>query len=296
MQIIEVSSPSLAGDFHKIPHTIYKNDPNYIHHLKQDIEGVFEQKKNKFFRHGEATRWVLKNSDGKLIGRVAAFINRKDIKPNKIKVGGMGFFECIDDKQAAFKLLDTCRDWLLLKGMEAMEGPVNFGERDKYWGLIIDNFTMPPYYGQNYNPPYYIPFFEDYGFKEYFQQYIYHRSVQEPLQERYVERAARIFKDSRYEIKRIEKNKLEKYAEDFRAIYNRAWVKHDSHKGMPQVQAMALMNKIKPILDEDLICFAYFEGKPVGFYISLPEINQAFKYVKGNFNLLGKLKFLYHKW
>jgi GNAT superfamily N-acetyltransferase len=296
MEIFEVCSTNLAADFNKVPHIIYKNDLNYIHHLKQDIEGVFDPNKNKFFRHGEAIRWVLKDSKGNLIGRVAAFINKKDIKPNRIKVGGMGFFECINDANAAKKLLDTCKDWLLSRDIEAMDGPINFGERDKYWGLIVDNFTMPPYYGQNYNPAYYIPFFEDYGFKQYFQQFIYHRTVKEPLQERYVERAERIARDSRYEIRRIEKNKLEKYAEDFRTIYNRAWVKHDSHKGMPQVQAMALMNKIKPILDEDLIYFAYFEGHPVGFYISLPEINQAFKYVNGNFNLFGKLKFLYHKW
>jgi GNAT superfamily N-acetyltransferase len=177
-----------------------------------------------------------------------------------------------------------------------MDGPINFGERDKYWGLIIENFNLPPYYAQNYNPEYYLSFFESYGFKEFFKQFIYHRNVKDPLQEKYVVRAQRVARDSRYSIRSIEKNKLEKYAEDFRTIYNRAWVKHDNHKGMPQAQAIALMKKIKPVIDEDLIYFVYFEEKPVAFYISLPEINQLFKYVKGNFNWLGKLKFLFHRW
>jgi GNAT superfamily N-acetyltransferase len=296
MQIIAVNSESSIKEFHKLPHLIYKNDPNFIHPLVKDVEGVFQKKTNKFFRHGEAIRWILKNERGELIGRVAAFINNKGLKPNQMKVGGMGFFECINNKMAAFKLFDTCRKWLLSKGMEAMEGPVNFGERDKFWGLIIENFTLPPYYCQNYNPAYYVPFFEEYGFKQYFQQFIYHRSVKDPLQEKFIERAERIAKDPRYEIRRIEKDKLAKYAEDFRTIYNRAWVKHANHKGMAQAQAMALMNKMKPIIDEDLIYFAYFEGTPIGFYISLPEVNQAFKYLKGNFNWLSKLKFLYYRW
>jgi GNAT superfamily N-acetyltransferase len=296
MQIREVNSAETIKKFHQLPAKIYTNDPHYIAHLKQDIEGVFDRKKNKYFRHGEAIRWILENVNGEVIGRVAAFINKKDLKPNKMQVGGMGFFECINDKNAAFKLFDTCKEWLQSKGIEAMDGPINFGERDKYWGLITENFERPPFYAQNYNPQYYLPFFEEYGFKLYFQQYIFHRSVKDPLQEKFVKRAENIEKDPKYSIRTIEKNKLEKYAEDFRTIYNRAWVKHDNYKGMPQAQAMALMNKIKPVIDEDLIYFVYFEDKPVGFYISLPEINQIFKYVKGNFNWLGKLKFLYYRW
>lgn len=296
MEIIEVNSSHIIKEFQKVPFIIYKNDSNYVQHLKHDIEGVFDKKKNKFFRHGEAIRWVLKSDQGELLGRVAAFINNKDIKSNKLPVGGMGFFECIDNKEAAFQLFDQCKEWLKSKGIEAMDGPINFGERDKYWGLIIENFTLPPYYAQNYNPEYYISFFESYGFQVFFKQYIYHRSVKDPLQDQFVLRAQRIAKDGRYSIRPIEKNKLEKYAEDFRTIYNRAWVKHDNHKGMPQAQAMALMNKIKPVIDEDLIYFVYYNERPIGFYISLPEINQLFKYVKGNFNWIGKLKFLYHKW
>lgn len=296
MKIIAVNSPDTIRDFHKVPFIIYKDDLNYVQHLKNDIEGVFDKNKNKFFRHGEATRWILKNEKGELLGRVAAFINKKDIKPNKIAVGGMGFFECINNKQAAFTLFDQCREWLSSKDIQAMDGPINFGERDKYWGLITENFTLSPYYAQNYNPEYYISFFESYGFQVFFKQFIYHRSVKDALQEKFIQRAERIARDSRYSIQTIKKNNLPKYAEDFRTIYNRAWVKHDNHKGMPYPQAMALMKKIKPVIDEDLVYFVYFEDKPVAFYISLPEINQLFKYVNGNFNWLGKLKFLYRRW
>ena len=192
MNFIEVNSRKTIREFHKVPKTIYKNDPHWVPHLIQDIEAVFDQKKNKFFRHGEAVRWILKDDNGLLIGRVAAFVYQKTAKSFKQPTGGMGFFECINDPKVAFALFDKCKAYLEKKGMEAMDGPINFGEKDKYWGLTIENFSLPAYYGQNYNPEYYVKFFEDYGFKVYYEQFIFHRSVKDPLQEKYVQRAERV--------------------------------------------------------------------------------------------------------
>ena len=295
MLIQEVKDAKTEKEFLQLPFKIYKNDPNWVPHLKQDIQAVFDPKKNKFFRHGEVIRWIL-TDNGKTVGRVAAFINHKANKKSKVPIGGMGFFECINDENAAFKLFDQAKEWLKGKGMEIMEGPINFGEKDKYWGLIIENFNYPPYYNQNYNPAYYVPFFENYGFKKYYEQYIFHRNTSDELIPLLKEKSARIRKNPKFTFETIKKSKLDKYAEDFRTIYNRAWVKHDGFAGMEKRQSMAIMKTIKPILDEDLIFFAYYEGRPVGFFIALPEINQIFKHINGNLNWWGKLKFLYHKW
>lgn len=294
MAIEEVCDKKTEQAFLDFPFKIYKNDPHWVPHLKQDIQKVFDPKKNKFFRHGEVIRWILKR-EGKVIGRIAAFINHKANKKSKIPVGGLGFFECIDDKEAAFLLFDQGKAWLKEKGMEAMDGPINFGEKDKFWGLIIENFEYPPYYNQNYNPAYYVPFFKEYGFQVYYEQYIYHRKTEDDLIPLLKEKSRRIRQDEHFTFETIKKSNLPKYAEDFRTIYNRAWVKHEGFAGMEKRQAMAIMKTIKPILDEDLIYFAYYDGRPVGFFIALPEINQIFKHVNGNLNWWGKLKFLYHQ-
>lgn len=290
MQLKPVDSKRRVKAFQKVPWRIYADDPNWIPHLKQDIEAVFDPKKNKYFRHGEAQRWVLFGDDGKPIGRVAAFVHYKQ------NWGGMGFFECIDDKDAAFMLFDQCKEWLEERGMEKMDGPINFGEKDKFWGLIIENFNLPPYYGQNYNPPYYVDLFEAYGFKIYYKQIIFHRNLWDPLQEAYRERAERIQNNPRYEFRTIDMREGEKFAEHFRQVYNRAWKAHSGFKEMPRYQALAMLKSFKPIMDENLIWFAYYDGEPVGFYISLPELNEIFRYVNGDLNWLGRLKFLYHKW
>ncbi|MEZ4722939.1 MAG: hypothetical protein R2813_13780 [Flavobacteriales bacterium] len=295
MRIIEIKDKQQIEEWRKLPFQLYNADPNWIPHLRQDIEAVFDLKKNKFFRHGEATRWLLYNDDGMCIGRVAAFINRKLSNTFKQPTGGLGFFECVDDQNAANLLFDKSKKWLEERGMEAMDGPINFGEKDKFWGMITQNFKLPPYYGQNYNPEYYVRLFENYGFQVYYNQLIFYRTVHDPLQEKFNERAERALHDPAYRCEHVKKNNLEKYAEDFRTVYNRAWVTHDNFKGMPKEQAMSIMKTLKQVLDEKLIWFAYHNNTPVAFYISLPELNEIFKRVGDNLNWFGKIKFLYYK-
>lgn len=296
MQVIEIKdNKKLAKEFLQLPVKLYKNDKNWIRPLDNEIEDVFNSEKNKYFRHGECTRWILQDSKGQTIGRVAAFIDRKTAKSYDQPTGGMGFFECINDKAAAFLLFDTCKKWLEGKGMEAMDGPINFGDRDKWWGLLIDGYTEPNY-GMFYHFPYYKELFESYGFQIYFKQYTYARPVMKELSDKVADKANRIAQNPSYSFRHLRVKELERYAEDFRTIYNKAWVKHKGVKEMPKAQAMSIMKKMKPVLDEEIVWFAYFDNEPVGFFIMLPELNQIFKHVNGKLDLIGKLKFLWHKW
>ncbi|HET9277108.1 MAG TPA: hypothetical protein VFN95_02960, partial [Flavitalea sp.] len=167
MQLIEVISPNQAREFLRVNVEINQSNPNYIRPLDKDINEVFDPKKNKTFRHGEVNRWIAKNDQGQLIGRIAAFTNKKyRNKGDEVPVGGVGFFDCINDQQVADSLFDVAKHWLLQKGMEAMDGPINFGERDRWWGLLVEGFD-PPLYCLNFNPPYYRNLFEAYGFKPF---------------------------------------------------------------------------------------------------------------------------------
>src|SRR5690348_10093642 len=120
MTIVPVSNKQTSKDFLEVARFIYKNDKNWICPLDQDINTIFNPNKNPFFKHGKCQRWLLKNNEGEPIGRVAAFINEKKAFQYDQPTGGMGFFECINDKEAAFKLFDTAKLWLAENGMEAM--------------------------------------------------------------------------------------------------------------------------------------------------------------------------------
>ncbi|MBC5773391.1 hypothetical protein H8S95_04880 [Pontibacter sp. KCTC 32443] len=295
MQLIEVTTPELEKEFLQVQIDLYKKDPNYIRPLDKDIIGVFDPKKNKLLRDGKAIRWILKDAKGKSIGRVAAFINPKTSKGGDQPTGGMGFFDCIDDQEAANMLLDACKNWLQEQGMEAMDGPINLGDRDKWWGLLIDGFYAPNY-GMHYNYPYYQRLLENYGFGLYFKQYTYHRMVDDPLPQKYNDKANRILADPAYSFRHMDKKFLAKFTEDFRVVYNKGWAKHEGVKPMTEAQAATIMKTLKPVIDERIMWFAYYNNEPVGFFIAIPELNMLFKYVNGKMDLWGKLKFIFHKW
>lgn len=296
MKLIQVTDKATARDFLLLPVRLYKEEKTWIRPLDNDIEQVFDRKKNKFFRHGDCIRWILQNDRHETVGRVAAFVNNKTAQKEKQPTGGMGFFECIDDRGAAFQLFDACKSWLEEKGMEAMDGPINFGDRDRWWGLLIDGFDIEPNYCCNYNFPYYQQFFEEYGFQLYFKQFTYGRKTRDPFHPKIAMKADKVAKDPNYRFEHLKKNNLKKYTEDFRTVYNKAWSKHKGVAQMSSLQAKNAMKKIKPIMDDKIIWYGYYKDEPIAFFLLLPEVNQIFKYVNGKLDWLGKLKFLYHQW
>lgn len=295
MNILEVITPHHKREFLQLPIKLYKNEPSWIRPLDKDIDSVFSPDKNKAFRHGICIRWILQNDQGETIGRVAAFVNQKTVgKGNDQPTGGMGFFECINDQQAAFMLFDQCRQWLVSKGMEAMDGPVNFGSRDRWWGLLVEGFNVEPNYQCNYNFPYYQSFFEAYGFQVYFYQLTFARKVKAPLSPRLAEKAALLKTNPDYTFRYLSKKELHKLPEYMHTVYNTAWANRSENPELTMQQAVALVKQLKPIMDEKLLYFGFYKGEPISFFLSLPEINQIFKYVNGKLDWIGKLKFLYH--
>lgn len=285
----EVKTEEDKKAFLQVAVDIYKNDPEWIRPLDKDIEEVFDSAKNKFFKRGECCRWLLADDNGRYTGRIAAFVNRqyKQEQPT----GGIGFFECINDQASANFMFDFCRDWLQQRGMEAMDGPINFGERDKWWGLVIQGFYAP-LYGMNYNPPYYVQLFEQYGFKTYFNQVCFGMKVKQRLDNKFYERHAKVAADPNFRATMIKKSRIEQFAKDFTYIYNKAWAGHGGGKSLEEKQVTKMFKAMKPVMDEHLTWFVYYKDEPIAMWVNLPDLNQWFKHLNGKFGLLQKLKFL----
>lgn len=295
MQIIPVTDKTTAQEFLKVTVVLHKNDPNWIRPLNKDINEVFDKEKNKAFRFGEVIRWILKDDAGELIGRIAAFTNKKyKNKGDDLSVGGIGFFECINNQSAANILLDSGRRWLIDHGMEAMDGPINFGERDRWWGLITQGFT-PPLYCMNYNPPYYVTLFENYGFKLFYNQICFGLIAQKPIAQKTLDRHKIHDEDPDISFETIKKNNLEKYAVDFVEVYNKAWAGHGGLKQLNKEQVLIMFKTMKPVMDESLVYFVYHKGTAIAMFINLPDINQYFKHLNGKFGLLQKLEFVWRQ-
>jgi hypothetical protein len=293
MQLIEVTNSTTAKDFLKVNVLMNKGNPKYIRPLDNEVNDVFNPEVNKAFKYGTIIRWILKDDNGNLIGRIAAFVSSKYLNTgDTYPVGACAFFDCINDQAAANVLFDAAKQWLQQKGMEAMDGPVNFGERDKWWGLMVEGYNEEPLYGISYNPPYYEKLFEGYGFQNFYNQFYYTLAVYGTLSEKYAERHAKFAKKPDYKAIHVDKKRLEKFAKDFSIVYNAAWSQHREGKEISYEQALKLFNKMKPIMDETLIWFVYYKEEPISVWVNIPDLNQYFKYFNGKFGWFQKLRLL----
>lgn len=289
MEALKVSSEIDEREFLDFPARLFKNDANYIRPLDQDIEKVFNAKINKYFRFGECERFLFKNNQGNTVGKLAVFVNRKYRQEQP--TGGIGFFDCIDDQEVANIMFDFSKTWLEKRDIQAMDGPINFGERDQFWGLLIEGFSEP-LYAMNYNPPYYKNLFENYGFQIYFNQLCFGRKIHDPVAENFLAMHERISRNKAITTKTLKVKYLKEFAEDFTEVYNKAWASHGEGKQISIAQTFALFKTLKPVINEHICWFVYENEKPIAIWMNIPDINQWVKGFNGRFGILQKLFFL----
>lgn len=292
LKVVPVTGAKEKREFLDFPAHLYKDDPQYIRPLDKDVEEVFDPLTNKLFASGKCERFLFRNSNDETVGRVAVFVNPK--YENEQPTGGLGFFDSINNQETADFIFDHCRKWLTERGMEAMDGSINFGERDKFWGVLTDGFTEP-LYGMNYNAPYYSTLFENYGFKIYYNQLCYSRPVHGEVSRVFRVLHSKHSRNPAITARPLKKNMLEKFAADFTEVYNRAWASHGDGKVLEYKKTLEMFKSMKPVINEHISWFVYENEKPIAVWMNIPDMNQWFKYLNGKFGLFEKIKFLWFK-
>ena len=277
-----------SADFHSVVDVIYANDENHIKHLESDIDAVFDRSHKKFQR-GDAQRWILWEKS-EPIGRIAAFYEDKNGK----RFGGWGFFECINNDEAAKILILEAENWLKDNKATKIMAPVNFGSRDAYWGLLISSTTYPSYQ-ENYQPSYYKKWFDSMGYGLEIEQTTYELVEKDFNIERFSKIAERTMGNAQYRFEALNFNSLPKFASDFVSIYNQAWAFHEDFEPLDEAEILKRFKSMKPAVIPELIVFAYHGEEPIGFYVNILELNIIFKDFGGKLTLWNKLRFLMSK-
>ncbi len=272
MQVVAVQHPSTEKLFYDLPRQLYQGDPNWVVQLGNDIEAVFHPQKNPFLEQGEAARWLLLSEYGQPIGRIAAFYYRQ---PEDMKAG-LGFFECRQDQTAAFTLLDTAINWLRSKGAKQVVGPINFGEKDRFWGLLTWGFAAPLYL-ENYNPPYYAQFFLDYGFRVEETIHTYQIPLEAVPVTRLTALAHRL--ESRHQVRfaHIQMNDLSGFINNFYEVYQRSFRVGNRMNLLSLKDMEAVVEGYKYYLREDLIWIIYINEHPAGILAFVPDLNHLLR-------------------
>jgi len=290
MQLIEVTTDALAEEFLDLPDKLYKSDKNYIRPLDSDIRNVFDKKTNVYFNYGKAVRYLLKDDSGQYIGRIAAYYDEYSAMQDEIYSGAFGFFECINDQEAANMLFNAAKKWLSTKGVLAINGPVNFGDKTMWWGLMTEG-DLPPTYAMNYNHLYYKDLFENYGMKPYFNLAAYQIDTLVQLPEKYKEKAAQLLSpEGGYRIEKLSREDPLDKLKDFLTIYNNAFGTKQKAKAADIEHGIRVFSPFYPFMDPELIQFLYYKDEPVAFIGVLPDPNE---YIRNNKKEISRTEYNY---
>ncbi len=295
IEVREVASRSQLKTFIKLPWRIYQNNPYWVPPLIVDRLAFFDKKKNPFYRFAQTTL-LIAYRNGKPVGRIATCVNRSHNEFHQEKVGFFGFFESIKDYDVAHRLLKVAMIYLKKAGMESMRGPCNFSTNHEV-GLLIDNFEHSPQVMMTYNPPYYAEYFEKFGLKKVKDLLAFNMTQENVPSERLNKIVERIRQRSGATFRKINVRDFDNEILRVIEVYNQAWENNWGFVPLSQDEFIHIAKDMKMILDPDLALFAQIDGKPAGFALALPDVNQVIKKVKngrlfpfGIFRLLWDLK------
>lgn len=281
--------------FIKLPWKIYKNDPYWVPPLLMDIKAKFDPRKNPFHEHAE-TQFFLALRGKEIIGRICAIVNFRHNEEHDEKVVFFGFFECQNDQEAAVALVEAVKKWGKEKNMDQIRGPANFSSSDD-WGLQIKGFDSSPMIMMPYNPEYYVGLMEGTGLKKIKDLLAYHLDLQAEIPERIQRMQEVIRKRFQVTTRTLDMKNFDKEVSLFQEIYNKAWTYNWGFISMTEAEIKHMAKELKPVVVPEMVQFAYVKGEPAGIVLSLPDYNQAIKYVKngrlfpfGLFTLLSRSK------
>jgi hypothetical protein len=294
IKVTPVISKYELKQFIKLPWNIYKDYPFWVPPLIHERKKILNKEKNPFFQHAESElfiAWI----DGKPVGRIAAIKNNLHNKYHSENSGFFGFFECINNQEAANRLFDEAVRWLKSKNLDLMKGPANPSSNND-WGLLIDGFEYSPSFMMPYNPEYYISLFSNYGFQKAKDLLGYRISRESIIQNEKIKKVVEIAK-ARYKVtvREINIKNFESELEKVKYIYNKAWAPNWGFVPFTDNELNAIAHDLKELIEPSLALFAEVDGEPVGFTLTMPDYNYIFKKMNGRLFPLNFLKLITEK-
>jgi len=265
MNILLVDNGALEEEWLNVTSKILDKNPYRPFMPVNDVKNIFDRNKNSFLANGNIARWILYDDYNLCCGRIAGYYH------SQTHSGRIGFFECLNNYACAKELLNVAKNWLATQGCNQIIAPVNFGEKDRYWGLLTEGFFTKGLYMDNFNPPYYQTLFEAFGFCAH-EKIITYKLLPDKIP------AARLKSISEYSEKKygftyrqFSWKEIEKFVCDIHAIYTASFLASTRIVHITQNDIRHLIEQIKPLLSEQHFLIAYCDSKPVGFLAFLHE-------------------------
>ena len=293
MIIHTVDSPQDLHEFVEFPYQLYRNDPVWIPPLRDEQRKQFDPKHNPFLRHCDWQLFLLKDA-GKAIGRIAAFVDNLAIDFWKERIGLFGHFECISDKAASNLLLEAARDWLRAAHCSSMRGPWSFVSQE--WGMVTEGFTPSAVIMAPYNPPYYNDFLTGFGMQKVKDLLCWYISIGEgyEIPSRILELTNAVAERYGVRVRQINMQQYDQEVQTLIELSNASIIENWGYSPVTEAEVNAMARDMKPIIQPKGVLFAEDKnGRPIGFAITLPDINSLLKGLNGRLFPFGFIKMLW---
>jgi GNAT superfamily N-acetyltransferase len=280
LEISPVSSASALMEFISFPWQVYRDDPNWVPPLISERKAFLDPKKNAFFEHARA-EYYLARRNGRVVGTIGAFTNDRYNEFHGINIGFFGFFEVLDDKEAADGLLETAEKWAAERGHTSILGPAQFSTNDEC-GLLVDGFDDRPRILMTYNPPRYKTYLEDRGYTKAMDLWAYALDLKEyqegkAIPDKLVRVVEKVAARGKLRVRGINMRDFDAELDRVKRIYNKSWERNWGFVPMTDPEFDQLAEQLKPLLDPDLLVMVEHEDEAVGFGLTLPDLNQPLR-------------------
>jgi hypothetical protein len=291
--VVPVEGARLWRAFHRLPHTLYANDPNWVPPLFVERETHFQANHNAFYKHAKVAPF-LALKDGEPVGRMTAQIDFLHLEQHHDATGHFGFLEAIDDAAVFAALLDRGEEWLKGEGMTRVLGPVSFAMWDEP-GLLVDGFDSPPNVMMGHHLPYYQGRILEQGYSPVQDVLAYSRSATLPFSdglERMIEKGLRKHSLVMRAI-RMDKASFPNEIALIRDIINDAWADNWGFVPITYDEIAEIGTLFKLVLKPEALVIAEYDGEPVGVAMMLPNINEFITDLRGKLLPFGIVKLIW---
>jgi GNAT superfamily N-acetyltransferase len=281
--------------FLSYPWLQYRGDPNWIPPLRGNQREMVGYARHPFYERNEIQTFLAYRS-GEVCGRIAAILNRGHIERYHEQRGFFGFFECVDDQEAAGRLFDAARQWLTDRGIPSMRGPTN-PSLNYELGLLIEGFDSPATFMMTYNPPYYAKLIEGYGFRKTQDLYAYwgHIDMLPKVAEKLRPLALGIIEHLGVRIRTLDRAHFREDVEAFLNIYNRSLSNTWGFVPMSEGEVRHLAQGLKYLIVPELAVGVEVDGRLVGAVFGLPDYNPRIRQIDGRLFPFGFWRMLRNK-
>jgi GNAT superfamily N-acetyltransferase len=277
--------------FIDLPYRLHAGTP-WVPPLKLERRFFLNRKLNPYFKHGEA-EYFLALRDERVVGRISAQIDHAFNEFHESHRGMFGFLELEDDQEVMTALLGAAEDWLRTRNCERMVGPMDFSMNEES-GVLIEGHDLQPLIRQPWQPPYYQRLCEEAGLGKAMDLYSWFLDVSDrkDILPVLVELDQRAKEEHGVTIRRMSRRHLRQEMDRFAEIYNAAWAENWGFVPYSKEDLDAYTMDMHLVFAKDWFMVAEKDGETIAVAITLPDINQVLKKMKGRLLPLGWWYFL----